>query len=251
MSNIRWPEIPKDKRREVSVSDLTASMPEALLDSEEPGILVRILAEKMMELDGKIRNLLIWPQVDALPETLLDILAGDMHIDWYDYDADISIKRTIIKAGVAVHKRLGTLWAVQKVITDYFGAGEVREWDTYGGEPHHFKVVSGNAEMVGINLDRFVNMLGHVKRKSSWLDSVEIGLTAENTVHVAVAYAEHDRELVLLGHTASGGETEDEGGMGGETITGTSRPPETDIDTSITEKEDYINSSVTGAKGGN
>ena len=251
MSDIRFPEIPKDGRQEVDVNALTASCPTALRESEEPGILIQILAEKMMELDRKIRWVMVWPQIDMLPEALLDILAGDMHIDWYDYDADISVKRTIIKASVAVHKRLGTLWAVQKVITDYFGAGEVREWDTYGGEPHHFKVVSGNAEMVGINLDRFVNMLGHVKRKSSGLDSVEIGLTAENTVHVAVAYAEHDRELVLLGHTASGGETEDEGGMGGETITGTSRPPETDIDTSITEKEDYINSSVTGAKGGN
>lgn len=251
MSDIRFPEIPKDGRQEVDVNALTASCPTALRESEEPGILIQILAEKMMELDRKIRWVMVWPQIDMLPEALLDILAGDMHIDWYDYDADISVKRTIIKASVAVHKRLGTLWAVQKVITDYFGAGEVREWDTYGGEPHHFKVVSGNAEMVGINLDRFVNMLGHVKRKSSWLDSVEIGLTAENTVHVAVAYAEHDRELVLLGHTASGWETEDEGGMRGETITGTSRPPETDIDTGITEKEDYINSSVTGAKGGN
>lgn len=244
MSNIRWPEIPKDERREVSISDLTASMPDALLASEEPGVLVKILAGKMMELDGKIRNLLIWPQIDALPETVLDILAGDMHIDWYDYDASISVKRTIIKSGVAVHKRLGTLWAVQKVITDYFGAGEVREWTTYGGEPHHFKVVSGNAEMVGVNLDRFVAMMEHVKRKSSWLDSVEIGLSAENTIHVAIAYAEHDRELIRLGHTETGEETDDMGWTKSLALG-------TDTNTSISASENFIKESTAEAEGGN
>lgn len=187
------------QRKEVDAEALASSLPQALLDSEEPGVLVRILAKKLMELDTKIHAVMIWPMVDVLPEALLDILAGDMHIDWYDFDADIAVKRTIIKAGVAVHKRLGTYWAVQRVITDYFGAGEVREWYTYGGEPHHFKVVSGNAEMVGVNLDRFVSMLNHVKRCSSWLDSVEIGLAAENTLYTAVAYAEHDVEAIQLG----------------------------------------------------
>lgn len=208
MGNVHMTDITKDSRRTVQAEDLTASMPAALLASEEPGVLIQILAEKMVQLDGRIRNLLIWPQIDVLPETLLDIIAGDMHIDWYDYDADIDIKRTIIKAGVAVHKRLGTLWAVQKVITDYFGAGEVREWDTYGGEPHHFKVVSGNAQMVGENLDRFTRMLEHVKRKSSWLDSVEIGMTAENMTYAGIAYAEHDVERVEIeDHTSGTGET--------------------------------------------
>ena len=244
MSNTRWPEIPKDNRREVNISDLTSSMPEALTASEEPGVLIQILSEKMMDIDKKIRNLLIWPQIDALPETVLDILAGDMHIDWYDYDANITVKRTIIKAGVAVHKRLGTHWAVQKVITDYFGAGSVREWYTYGGEPHHFKVVSGNAEMVGINLDKFMNMLEHVKRKSSWLDSVEIGLSAENTVHVAIAYAEHDRELIRLGHSESGEETDD-------MVWTNSVAQNTDVDTSISDNENFIKNSVTETEGGN
>lgn len=227
MSNTRWPEIPEDGRQAVNSKALTESFPAALLASEEPGVLVKIMADKMMELDGKVRQLLIWPQIDALPETVLDILAGDMHIDWYDYDANIAVKRTIIKAGVAVHKRLGTLWAIQKVITDYFGAGEVREWFTYGGEPHHFKIVSGNAEMVGQNLDRFVAMLEHVKRKSSWLDSVEIGMQAENMLYAGVAYAEHNVERIVV---------EDEFSMGGETLFGPS-PSETDKIISELEKE--------------
>ena len=227
MSNTRWPEIPEDRRQAVDSKALTESFPAAMLASEEPGVLVKIMADKMMELDGKVRQLLIWPQIDALPETVLDILAGDMHIDWYDYDANIAVKRTIIKAGVAVHKRLGTLWAIQKVITDYFGAGEVREWFTYGGEPHHFKIVSGNAEMVGQNLERFVAMLEHVKRKSSWLDSVEIGMQAENMLYAGVAYAEHNVERIVV---------EDEFSMGGETLFGPS-PSETDKIISELEKE--------------
>lgn len=236
MSNTRWPEIPEDGRQAVDSKALTESFPAALLASEEQGVLVKIMAEKMMELDGKVRQLLIWPQIDALPETVLDILAGDMHIDWYDYDANIAVKRTIIKAGVAVHKRLGTLWAIQKVITDYFGAGEVREWFTYGGEPHHFKIVSGNAEMVGQNLDRFVAMLEHVKRKSSWLDSVEIGMQAENMLYAGVAYAEHNVERIVV---------EDEFSMGGETLFG---PTPSETDKIISELEKEIIDKTEGAK---
>jgi hypothetical protein len=95
-----------------------------------------------------------------------------------------------------------------------------------------------------VNLDRFVAMMEHVKRKSSWLDSVEIGLSAENTIHVAIAYAEHDRELIRLGHTESGEETDDMGWTKSLALG-------TDTNTSISASENFIKESKEEAEGGN
>ena len=36
--------------------------------------------------------------------------------------------------------------------------GEVREWYQYGGQPHHFKVLSDNPSLVNSNLDLFLKL---------------------------------------------------------------------------------------------
>lgn len=186
----------------LSVLDLVSTLPLVLSENETFGALAKTAAAQLLAVDRLIERVLIFPRVDVLPEEILDLLAEDMHIDWYDRAADLAVKRVVIKGSVAVHRHLGTRWAVAKVIVDYFGAGAVREWWEYGGEPHHFKIISGNAEMVGEHLEEFLAMLEHVKRKSSWLDAVQVGLTGETEVFCGMAVRECDRDWVdLTGRT--------------------------------------------------
>ena len=42
-----------------------------------------------------------------LSEELIDILAYDMHVDWYDYSYPVDMKREIVKNSVKVHKKNG------------------------------------------------------------------------------------------------------------------------------------------------
>ena len=65
---------------------------------------------------GKIRTVSIWDQIDKLDDATLDELAYELGIGWYKSTADIATKREIIKASDIVHAKLGTPWAVEKLM---------------------------------------------------------------------------------------------------------------------------------------
>lgn len=84
---------------------------------------------------------IIYPDIDSLPEALLDILAKDFKVDWYRYDYSIRAKRALIKDAIFVHKHMGTVAAVEKALTDVWPPSSVEEWFEYGGDPYFFRVI--------------------------------------------------------------------------------------------------------------
>lgn len=148
---------------------------------------------------ARLRLLSRWDQLDKVSESELDELAWELNIPWYDSTAPMETKRAVIRNSDLVYSKLGTPYAVEQIITDYFGAGEVREWYEYGGEPYHFKVLSDNPEMVNQNLTLFLNLLHVVKRRSAWLDAVLICLTGEMPLYSGIAVREHDHEQHIFG----------------------------------------------------
>lgn len=126
------------------------------------------------ELAAKVRTLSTWDCIDELSEAELDYLSWELNIPWYDKSAAIDVKRQIIKDSDITHQRLGTKWAVENVITTYFGDGTVEEWFEYDGDPGHFRVVSSNPTISDENMTRFLSLLDKVKRASAKLDAVVI-----------------------------------------------------------------------------
>lgn len=129
-----------------------------------------------------------WDVIDQLPEPVLDEMAWELDIGWYDSGASVDVKRSLVLNSDLVHMRLGTVDALANVVTSYFGVGRVREWFEYAGEPYHFKVFTTNPSVVeDQNLVRFLGMLQKVKRLSAKFDGVQVGLTGEQTVYAGVA----------------------------------------------------------------
>lgn len=141
----------------------------------------------------------VWDCIDQLPEEYMDELAWALDIRWYDSGASIETKRDLVKKSDLVHSKLGTVGAVESVVSSYFGAGRVMEWFDYDGLPHHFKVFTTDPSAVGENLPRFLDMLHKVKRLSSVFDGIMIGLTGEQTVHTALITKITSREKIELG----------------------------------------------------
>lgn len=150
-------------------------------------------------LAARIKLMSRWNQIDQLDEQTLDEMAWELRIEWYDSTAPIETKRAVIRNSDLVYAKLGTRFAVEQIITDYFGSGEVREWYEYGGKPHHFKILSDNPEMVNANFDLFMKLLGTVKRRSSWLDAVLICLTGEMELFAGMAARDHTHETHIIG----------------------------------------------------
>ena len=141
----------------------------------------------------------IWDALDALPEAYLDELAWALDIRWYDSGAPIETKRGLVANSDQVHRKLGTVAAVESVVSDYFGVGRVREWPEYGGLPHHFKVFTTDPSAVNENLVRFLDLLRKIKRLSSVFDGVQIGLTGEQYAHCGMGVRDCSIRTVYLG----------------------------------------------------
>ena len=139
-----------------------------------------------------------WDHINQLSETELDELAWELNIQWYDIGASIGVKRDLIKNSDKVFQRLGTKWAVENIISTYFGEGHIEEWFEYGGEPGHFRVLSNNPTINDERLTEFLNLLQKAKRASAKLDGIIINLAGQVTMFAGVAYHEtgHDTYVV-------------------------------------------------------
>ena len=81
----------------LTAENLLQSLPIALQQDDTVRALaasaVKVLEDRPEEVDG----LLIYPHIDALDGELLDILAYDFKVDWWDGDYSISEKRRTLK----------------------------------------------------------------------------------------------------------------------------------------------------------
>ena len=157
--------------------------------------------EAVRGLAPQIAVLSVWDCLDQLPEDYLDELAWALDVRWYDSGADYETKVDLVRNSDIVHRKRGTVGAVESVVSRYFGAGRVMEWQDYDGQPHHFKVFTTDPSAVGENLPRFLDMLRKVKRLSSVFDGIMIGLTGEQTAQYGMATKITSRETIQLGVT--------------------------------------------------
>jgi phage tail P2-like protein len=93
-------------------------------------------------LKNAIPEVLILPRIDELPEPVVDLLAWQYHVDFYDPDLTLDIKRKLVKDSIPWHRKKGTLWAVKKVLDNLGFVPTIKEWFELppGVEPHTFSV---------------------------------------------------------------------------------------------------------------
>lgn len=138
--------------------------------------LSNVLSEGLNAIDTD--SSLIRTRLDALPENILDTLAVEKNIFWYDPQAAIDVKRNLIRNANKVFRHLGTNYAIEQVIADYFGDGKIEEWYEYDGQPYYFRVLTTNTKVTGELADQFHKAIEAVKRKSTRLHEVLVLMSA-------------------------------------------------------------------------
>ena len=119
---------------------LVATLPAALQKDPSAVALAEAMADLLARRPDEIEQLRIYPVIDRLDERLLDILAYDFKVDWWDADYSLEEKRRTLKDSWRVHKLLGTKAAVEMAISAIYPRTTVLEWWEYGGEPYHFRL---------------------------------------------------------------------------------------------------------------
>ena len=158
--------------------------------------LCQALNLQFQQLSVETKLCLIYSRIDELAEPVLDELAWQFHVDWYDATADISVKRNLIKSSIFVHSHLGTPAAVEQVVQDYFGDGMVDEWFNYSGVPGHFRIQTANSAVTGDVAQKLIVAIEKVKRKSAWLD--EIIIFTDGTLNVFYGFALHIGDFITV-----------------------------------------------------
>ena len=159
--------------RDIYSTNFADYLPEALKRDPKMKALAAAVTEQMLGVSAEIDNVLIYSRIDELPEELIDILAFDMHVDWYDYSYPLAAKRDILKNSVKVHKKMGTKYAIEKGLSGLYPISEVEEWFEYEGQPHHFHIVCDvSSNRITASYREIVNVVKMYKRLSSWLDEI-------------------------------------------------------------------------------
>lgn len=122
-------------------ADYLAQAPPAIMGDERIAAFAEVTAGRMANLFELAERAVIYAAVDSLPEEVLDLLAYDFSIDWYDYSYTLETKRAVFKDAIKVKKRLGTKYAVATAIGSIYPQSEIEEWFDYEGQPSHFRVV--------------------------------------------------------------------------------------------------------------
>ena len=171
--------------------NLVVTLPPALRTDPSVVALAEALSELLAARPAEIERLRIYPAIDTLEEPLLDILARDFKVDWWDPEYSLEEKRRTLKDSWRVHRLLGTRAAVETAISAIYPHTQVLEWFEYGGEPYHFRldISITNDSIDSEKQRRVLERMNFYKSLRSHNDGVTYFVEAEPAVVKAVASA--------------------------------------------------------------
>jgi phage tail P2-like protein len=122
--------------------ELLKILPSSISDDANVQAIAKTLDPELQSVSRDIREALIISRIDELPESVIDLLAWQWHVDFYEPDFPLDVKRTLVKISIPWHRKKGTLWAVKKVLEDLGFVPTVTEWFDLpaGAKPHTFSV---------------------------------------------------------------------------------------------------------------
>jgi len=168
----------------ITRDNLLHTAPSVLANDANMSPLVSTLAYALEKMAASADIATLYPNIDSMPESMLDILAKDFDVYWYNYGWTVEQKRESIKNAGYVHRHAGTNAAVVSALTAVYPSTILQEWFQYGGEPYHFRIItSGDPE----NQDwynKVIELVLLMKNARSVLDSICASFEARLTLSV-------------------------------------------------------------------
>lgn len=164
--------------KNISLLDI---LPDSLLQDEQVQACIKALDIQLQAVTADVIEVIHLPRLDELPEEVIDLLAWQFHVDFYEpLGMDLETKRNLVRESIAWHRIKGTPAAVEKVCRAAFKSVEVAENWEYGGEPYHFRVqMIGDALPDGKALEDLHRAINSAKNVRSQLDGIEFYREAE------------------------------------------------------------------------
>ncbi len=164
-------------------------------DSVEIQCLSYVDAMLTQEFGKFTERVVLASNVDNLPENILDLLALQYRIPYYDSTFSVEIKRKLVKEGYQWVMTAGTTGCVERLIQAIFGNGKVVEWyesDSSMNEGE-FDIEINEKDITEDIVKDFARILRKAKNSHSKLRQVVNNHNMEHDVYVL-------NQIVLLDH---------------------------------------------------
>ncbi len=137
----------------------------------------------MLELHRKTMDYIdasqVYTAIDTVAEEVLDALAVNWKIDWYDTGYDIEQKRRIVKTALNIRRTMGTAGAARTQADAIYPGTKLEEWFEYGGTHGKFRLrvnittVEERQKFAAMTIAEIERRLAAAKRFSAHLEEVE------------------------------------------------------------------------------
>jgi phage tail P2-like protein len=174
--------------RSLSDVSLAEILPANLLADPFVAALVPVFNEEFRLLVSDTLKILLFEGLDEQPAAVLDELAWQLDVDFYDQNAALSVKRDLIESALYWHSVKGTPHAVERALTYAFGVATLEEWFNFGRTPCTFRVRTEGAQFP--SLTRWlavVRMINVTKRAAAILEVLQVEQSAQQTLTIGVA----------------------------------------------------------------
>lgn len=128
----------------LSLNDIT---PSSIVHDTEISSLITAIDPELHQLSRASIEPLILARIDELPEEVIDLLAWQLHADFYDLAGTLSMKRQAVKGSILWHMHKGTSWAILEALRQIDITAEFIHWHDDSSQPYTFKlkaVVAGD-----------------------------------------------------------------------------------------------------------
>lgn len=136
---------------------------------------------------NKAKNVLILSNFENLDSNVLDNLAWEFDVDFYDAKLDVNVKRNLIANSLKWKMKKGTPSAVEEMLSTVFDTSVIEEWFEYNGEPYMFKIRTLDV----VDKEKYNQMkkvINTVKNSRSHLESFIIERKKELLLSTAVSF---------------------------------------------------------------
>jgi phage tail P2-like protein len=104
-------------------------------------------------------------------ETLIDLLAWQFHVDFYEPGLPVKIKRELVLKSLDWHYRKGTPSVVEEIVSTVFSRAKIEEWYEYGGRPYRFRIATEEQKPDSDAVRKLIRAVNSVKNTRSFLDN--------------------------------------------------------------------------------
>ena len=191
----------------LSELDFKSLMPVFMQSDEAVKALCSALNKVMGKPVSRIDTIRTWDQYNSLSESECDEMAYELDIDWYDSSATLDEKRKTIQYAQQIKRKRGTKWAVERLVSAYFGDGKVTEWyeEDEPGTPFTFSIVSYSPKITSENYNKFLEAVGAAKNERSHISSMTHIWWQNSELNISISRNKYEYGFLQCGTQYCGG----------------------------------------------